>query len=189
MNVPSAIEVLGIKETLLGMYLVMSWFLNDFFYICRHMALHDPESSEHAKALAMKIGRQKKIQIIDGQRVEVLTGESEDEEDPDLDNEGIPMQSEDGQHYVVLEVIQLPDDGSGTSQGVVQLQSSAPGDHQDFSTQNIAILPSILEEGPILETDMTQASDHSAVHQEQIRIKKEQERANCFGFDDSDEDV
>ena len=152
------------------------------------MALHDPESSEHAKALAMKIGRQKKIQIIDGQRVEVLTGESEDEEDPDLDNEGLPMQSEDGQHYVVLEVIQLPDDGSGTSQGVVQLQSSAPGE-TDFSTQNIAILPSILEEPAIMETDMSQTSEHTAVHQEQIRIKKEQERANCFGFDDSDDDV
>jgi len=117
--------------------------------------------------------------------VEVLTGESEDEEDPDLDNDGLPMQSEDGQHYVVLEVIQLPDDGSGTSQGVVQLQSSgAPGD--DFSTQNIAILPSILEEGSIMETDMSQSA---AVDQEQIRIKKEQERANCFGFDDSDDDV
>lgn len=146
------------------------------------MALHDPESTEQAKAIALKIGRQKKIQVIDGQRVEVLTGESEDEEDPDLEGEGIPMTGDDGQHYVVLEVIQLPDDGSGTSQGVVQL----PGTNGDeFSHQNIAILPSILEEGNMLGSEMTT----TGVSQEQIRIKKEQERANCFGFDDSDDEV
>jgi len=150
--------------------------------LIRHMALHDPESTEQAKAIALKIGRQKKIQVIDGQRVEVLTGESEDEEDPDLEGEGIPMTGDDGQHYVVLEVIQLPDDGSGTSQGVVQL----PGTNGDeFSHQNIAILPSILEEGNMLGSEMTT----TGVSQEQIRIKKEQERANCFGFDDSDDEV
>jgi putative sterol carrier protein len=32
------------------------------------------------KAIALKIGRQKKIQIIDGQQVEVLTGDDEDDE-------------------------------------------------------------------------------------------------------------
>ena len=32
------------------------------------------------KAMALKIGRQKKIQIIDGQQVEVLTGDDEDDE-------------------------------------------------------------------------------------------------------------
>ena len=44
------------------------------------MALHDPESTEQEKAMALKIGRQKKIQIIDGQQVEVLTGDDEDDE-------------------------------------------------------------------------------------------------------------
>lgn len=39
------------------------------------MAVHDPESSLQEKQQALKIGRQKKIQIIDGQRVEVMTGE------------------------------------------------------------------------------------------------------------------
>lgn len=38
------------------------------------MAVHDPESSLQEKQQALKIGRQKKIQIIDGQRVEVMTG-------------------------------------------------------------------------------------------------------------------
>ena len=33
------------------------------------MALHDPDSTAQEKAIALKIGRQKKIQIIDGQQV------------------------------------------------------------------------------------------------------------------------
>ena len=147
------------------------------------MALHDPESSAQEKAIALKIGRQKKIQVIDGQRVEVLTGESDEEEDPDLEpGAGLPMQGEDGQHYVVLEVIQLPDDGSGQTQGVVQLPG---GSGEEFSHQNIAILPSILEhtEPTMMETEMSQE-----MSQEQIRIKKEEERAKCFGFDEYDDD-
>ena len=43
------------------------------------MALHDPESTAQEKAMALKMGRQKKIQIIDGQQVEILE-EIEDEE-------------------------------------------------------------------------------------------------------------
>lgn len=43
--------------------------------LIRHMAVHDPESSLQEKQQALKMGRQKKIQIIDGQRVEVMTGE------------------------------------------------------------------------------------------------------------------
>ena len=81
------------------------------------MALHDPESTEQVniqilkinsiflwehnilkkfhqiffpqeKALALKIGRQKKIQIIDGQHVEVLTGDDEEDEE-DEEYEGL----------------------------------------------------------------------------------------------------
>ena len=132
--------------------------------------------------MALKIGRQKKIQVIDGQRVEVMTEGSDDEEEM----EGVAMQGEDGQHYVVLEVIQLPDDGNGNSQGVVQLPGSSS---EDFSTQNIAILPSILEEGGMADMHQLGAEmQPPVVNQEQLRIKKEQERATCFGFD-SDEEV
>jgi len=35
------------------------------------MALHDPESTAQEKALALKLGRQKKIQIIDGKQVDI----------------------------------------------------------------------------------------------------------------------
>ena len=147
------------------------------------MALHDPESTAQEKAMALKIGRQKKIQVIDGQRVEVMTEESDEEEEM----EGVAMQGEDGQHYVVLEVIQLPDDGNGNSQGVVQLPGPSS---EDFTHQNISILPSILEEGGMRDMHQLGAEmQPPVVNQEQIRIKKEQERANCFGFGDSDEEV
>ena len=83
--------------------------------------------------MALKIGRQKKIQIIDGQQVEVLTGDDEDEEDMDEEDEDdimaessptaggassgtsnieqkmMAVEGNDGQQYVVLEVIQLPE--------------------------------------------------------------------------------
>ena len=146
------------------------------------MALHDPDSTAQEKAMALKIGRQKKIQVIDGQRVEVMTEGSDEEEEM----EGVAMQGEDGQHYVVLEVIQLPDDGNGNSPGVVQLPGPST---EDFSSQNIAILPSILEEGGMADMHQLGAEmQPPVVNQEQLRIKKEQERATCFGFD-SDEDV
>ena len=51
------------------------------------MALHDPESSQKEKNLALKLGRQKKIQIIDGQQVEVLGG-FDDEDEEGLEDDG-----------------------------------------------------------------------------------------------------
>ena len=81
------------------------------------MAVHDPESSIQEKQHALKMGRQKKIQIIDGQRVEVMTGDlatklKDYEEDED---DMMAVEGSDGQQYVVLEVIQLADN-QGTDQ-------------------------------------------------------------------------
>lgn len=42
--------------------------------LIRHMALHDPESGVEEKHLALKLGRQKKVQIIDGQPVSIVQG-------------------------------------------------------------------------------------------------------------------
>jgi len=47
------------------------------------------------------------FQIIDGQQVEVMAGEDDDEEDDDTDGEMMAVEGQDGQQYVVLEVIQL----------------------------------------------------------------------------------
>merc|ERR1712226_226792 len=92
--------------------------------LIRHMALHDPDSTAKEKAIALKIGRQKKIQIIDGQQVEVL--DEEDDEEMEYEDESIlldesdlqgeegasgnvmAVQSSDGQQqYIVLEITQL----------------------------------------------------------------------------------
>ena len=45
------------------------------------MALHDPESTAQEKAMALKRGRQKKIQTIDGQQVKILEEIEDEEED------------------------------------------------------------------------------------------------------------
>ncbi len=107
------------------------------------------------------------------------------EEDPEMEpGAGLGMTGDDGQHYVVLEVIQLPDDGYGQTQGVVQLPG---GSVEEFGiqNQNIANLQSILghTEPAMMETEMP-----PSVSQEQLRIKKEEERAKCFGFDKYDDD-
>ena len=62
--------------------------------LIKHMALHDPELAVQEEAM---IGRQRKIQINDNSNQIVDMG-------------AISMQGVDGQQYIVLEVIQLPDD-------------------------------------------------------------------------------
>ena len=106
------------------------------------MDLHDPESTAKEKAIALKAGRQKKIQIIDGQQVEVL-GEEEDEmeeyEDEDIlldesaleGEQGTPgnvmaVQTSDGQQqYIVLEITQL-NEGEEAVQQESKVQSQRP---------------------------------------------------------------
>ena len=72
------------------------------------MALHDPESTAQEKAMALKMGRQKKIQIIDGQQVEILE-EIEDEEYMEEEDISLLEEDEDG-------VVQ------GDSKGMVSVQ-------------------------------------------------------------------
>lgn len=84
--------------------------------LIRHMAIHDPESAVHERAMALKIGRQKRIQLVNGQQVEVMDDEDEEEEDEN-DTPMVQVEGLDGQQYVVLEVIQLQD-GDGTEQTV-----------------------------------------------------------------------
>ena len=73
------------------------------------MALHDPESTAQEKAMALKMGRQKKIQIIDGQQVEILE-EIEDEEFLE-DDEDISLLEDDENAM-----------GEGDSKGMVSVQ-------------------------------------------------------------------
>jgi len=149
--------------------------------LIRHMALHDPDSTIQQKAEALKIGRTKKIQMIDGQQVEVMTGDGEESDEED---EGeLAVQDADGQHYVVLEVIQLPDGAEGGQQ-VVHVQGSGlhdPGTSIRGGFQGEGVmLPPIMEE---VEGDMAMQQS-----EEELKIKKQQERDTCFGFDDDEDD-
>lgn len=148
------------------------------------MALHDPESTEQEKALALKIGRQKKIQIIDGQQVEVLTGDDEDEEDEDemdLDEDDLPdptgghlgtgveqkmmaVEGQDGQQYVVLEVIQLPENAAGTSAAAIKVEPGKP------------VTPG-------------KASNSNIVPKKATNEKKQADLATAFGFESDEDDM
>lgn len=56
--------------------------------LIRHMALHDPESSAREHALALKIGRKKRIEMINGEPVEQdYYDDEDDEEEEDEDEE------------------------------------------------------------------------------------------------------
>lgn len=119
--------------------------------LIRHMAQHDPESNVREQSMALKIGRQKRIQIIDGQHVEICTDMNEDDEDNEYeetedeeeDDENCQMEEEcyipksefkddpgdvlvnvdhdNGQQYVVLEVIQIQEDGQKMGKMDVQV--------------------------------------------------------------------
>jgi len=150
--------------------------------LIRHMAIHDPESSAHEKAMALKVGRQKKIQIIDGQQVEVIEGDDEDE-DEETQTQMIAVEGEDGQQYVVLEVIQLQD-GDGGQQTVTLV-----GDNAELVTTTSyseAEYAQMQMGGEVQEQEEPRDQKPKAVY-----IKQEVSEAdvkNCFGFDDSDED-
>jgi len=160
--------------------------------LMRHMALHDPESTVQEKAMALKFGRQKKIQIIDGHQVEVLTGEDESDEGEEPQS-GMTVEGPDGQFYVVLDVtpldVQGEDDdadpnqvGTEVSTSVRQVVLQEQEILGDPGTKAL-MLPSILEEN-IEETLM----DEGPTADDEERLKKQQERETCFGFDEDDED-
>ncbi|XP_031618031.1 transcriptional repressor CTCF-like [Contarinia nasturtii] len=96
--------------------------------LIRHMSLHDPDSSVREHAMALKQGRKKRVQIVNGQQVEYIGFEGEEEyegeEDYELDGEDetsieqdmptkketIMAVGEDGQRYMVVEVINMEED-------------------------------------------------------------------------------
>ena len=135
---------------------------------------------------------QNKIQIIDGQQVEVLTGDNEeDEEEPenyeDFDElleppdteEGTPVGTEveqkmmavegqDGQEYVVLELIQLPEN-SAAGGATVKVEAS----------QRAKLSPKAFKEG--------QSGLPAPKKARMDKEKKQADLASAFGFDDDDE--
>ena len=110
--------------------------------LIRHMSMHDPDSETIQTANALKLGRQKKIQIINGEELKVVPRNHEENpfkeevmesETKILNNElgNQVIEGVDGQHYVVLEVIQL--------QGADGEQAVAVVSESDFQGNAMAI--------------------------------------------------
>jgi len=150
----------------------------------RHLALHDPESTTLEKNLALKTHELEKIQssICHGVDSQDLIDDSEEE--IKLDEEGLLIKGEDGQDYVILEVTHLLDDVQNTSggKGVVHLVGAGVDFNNLTTTRGIDTLPSIAEK------DCGREKRHKNQScQDTLRLKKEQERRDCFGFDVEDE--
>ena len=153
------------------------------------MALHDSESTEQEKSMALKVGRQKNIQIIDGQQVDVLTDNEEEPEDyedydellepPDTEESApvgteveqkmMAVEGQDGQQYVVLELFQLPEN-SAAGGATVKLEAG----------QQAKSPPKAFKEGQSRPPGAKKARVDSE--------KKQADLASAFGFDDDDED-
>ncbi|XP_046976756.1 transcriptional repressor CTCF-like isoform X1 [Vanessa cardui] len=154
--------------------------------LIRHLAIHDPESGHHERALALKLGRQRKIKIIDGN---VKLDDSSNDGDItkiELGNnelkrgELVTVADGEGQQYVVLEVIQLED---GTEQQVAVV---AP-DYMEEEEQEE-------EEEEEEEEDEEDEMEKKQAYIEQAKqknlersIKLEKDVDTCFGFDEDDE--
>lgn len=89
------------------------------------MCMHDPESEAIQTQNALKLGRQKKIQVVNGEELKIVPGEEHLVKDEIIESDSKMLKNElgnqliegtDGQHYVVLEVIQLQ--GSDGEQAV-----------------------------------------------------------------------
>lgn len=99
--------------------------------LIRHMSLHDPDSTVREHAMALKVGRKKRVQIVNGQQVEYIGFEDEEEYEGEEDyvdeadddensmdeselqedkKETIMAVGEDGQRYMVVEVINMEED-------------------------------------------------------------------------------
>ncbi|XP_067003344.1 transcriptional repressor CTCF isoform X1 [Anabrus simplex] len=161
--------------------------------LIRHMAVHDPDSSAQEKALALKLGRQKKIQIIDGQQVEVMAGQDEDDEDEDTDGEMMAVEGQDGQQYVVLEVIQLQDgDGGEQAVAVVTGDPSHTIGHNVSSLQEESEDENLLGELTDDENVMNSLNERKISKKETIAIRKrlqtQKDMQNCFGFDEDEDE-
>ncbi|XP_045104046.1 transcriptional repressor CTCF-like [Portunus trituberculatus] len=172
--------------------------------LIRHMAIHDPDASAQEKAQALKIGRQKRLQLINGQQVEMYTGDVDEDEI-------MAVEGQDGNQYVVLEVIQLQDgeghvmmsdgipvtDGPLDGTGVGGVLSASPlmvpetitGD--PIATDSIGSVDGacLVPGSTLLELQHKKPTELKTEVVGSVEAKKEvqKEMETCFGFDDEDE--
>lgn len=201
--------------------------------LIRHLAIHDPDASAAEKQMALKLGRERKIALYDGADADDadMYG-SEDEEmeeigeqqtiqqvgddviqqitpdDPLADGQQrmVAVQGEDGQQYVVLEVIQLQD-ANGEAQTVAVVPDSALEQSStvaldapltgsgvtlststDASIHQLTVPPVAEQVAPTAtssSTSMSTRSRRSAAATAALKTRDDMQ--NCFGFDEDDE--
>ncbi|XP_069364846.1 transcriptional repressor CTCF-like isoform X2 [Maniola hyperantus] len=150
--------------------------------LIRHLAIHDPDSGHQERALALRLGRQKKIKFVDG-NVKTDDSDNEPEEIMKLDLGGnqlergelLTVADNDGQQYVVLEVIQAED-------GETQIVSAADYEEEEEEEEE--------------EDEDDEELDKKEIIYEQIKpkgmmertIKLESDVDTCFGFDEDEEE-
>jgi len=130
----------------------------------KHVALHDLQNT----ASVEKIETQTIIQDTNDQRPEVVDSNTLEEHNPDKE-----ASYEETIHHVLLDVLPLPDDGD---HGGVQIAAWSADNEQEMvpSSQDIVQI--------MKSADLQQ-------QEEVVRIRKELDRANCFGFcEDEDSD-
>ncbi|XP_044762556.1 transcriptional repressor CTCF-like [Coccinella septempunctata] len=151
--------------------------------LIRHMAAHDPDPSIQKKQLELKLGRQKKIQMIDGQQVEVMPSMSSENEEEEIDM--MAVEGSDGQQYVVLEVIQL---GEGDDQTMVVGEGSGEiigenilPDH-DLNGEDVI---SALQNARRIPKEENEDDDED---EKKFDPSTQTDMMNCFGFDEDEDD-
>ncbi|KAK7584077.1 hypothetical protein V9T40_005040 [Parthenolecanium corni] len=170
--------------------------------LIRHMCMHDPDSEAIQTQNALKLGRQKKLQIVNGEELKIVPHEDDEEEDEDEDSmkeeledtEEKVMKNElgsqliegaDGQHYVVLEVIQLQGSDGEPAMAVVS--------DSDYQSGSIGIEDSnSVSAGQFITPDFAgnEKLSKSATSQAVKEIVEDacSDVQNCFGFDEEGED-
>lgn len=140
------------------------------------MAIHDPDASAQEKAQALKIGRQKRLQLINGEEVEVYADDNDEEE-------LMAVEGHDGNQYVVLEVIQLQEGGghhvmmAGGEELPIHAEAVMPGSPLVLPQQDPTINSAILG---------MHKADHTLLPEE-IKKETKKEMDTCFGFDEDGE--
>lgn len=157
--------------------------------LIRHLALHDPDAAQQ-ELRAFRAARKQRIK--DGQSLEGLTeGEETDMEDEDIslglnsNEELVSVQGQDGQQYVVLEVIQLEGEGGeedeATMMEVEGATEMADGSIMDADGNTLTSIDD-MDESIQTATRQPRSSRMARVQD------TSKDMANCFGFDDEEDD-
>ncbi|KAG6456307.1 transcriptional repressor CTCF isoform X2 [Manduca sexta] len=162
--------------------------------LIRHLAVHDPDSGHQERALALKLGRERKIKFLDSDMVKDSHYRMERDQNTDLMKLGlganhlkrgelVTVADSDGQQYVVLEVIQLED---GTEQQVAVMPPDFldEDDEEEEQEEEEEEEEEVSKEEELAKVLQEQASQKA--HERSIKLEKDVD--SCFGFDEEEEE-